>query len=271
MPIDQRFDLRRTSFGTMHSIKLSHEIQLPSQRFPHLPQTPPKKTFNFTVMMLIASLTIVAFHQMAYITTLPVYILDVPHRSGLDLVGGLGMDLHDVGIYLAVNGFIALFIQVFVFPIFLDKVGVWKSFISMLIIYPITYIFIPFVSAGPKWMESPGIYLSLILQAFFSIISFPAALILLKNATPSPLVLGRVNGAAMSACCLARTVSPPLLGVIYSFCGSAVSWWTLTGIAVVGGLQLFWVPKEPIDGVEVENVLKIAVGHDAHDDTISEY
>lgn len=271
MPTEQRFDLRRTSFGTMHSIRLHNEVQLPSQRIPIVPQTPPRQTFNYTVMMMIASLTIVAFHQMAYITTLPVFILDDSKTSGLDLEGGLGMEIPDVGIFLAVNGIIALFIQAVIFPIFVDAVGVWKSFTSMLILYPITYVFIPFVTAGPKWMEAPGIYLSLILQAFFGIISFPAALILLKNATPSPLVLGRVNGAAMSACCLARTISPPLLGVIYSIGGSAAAWWALMVVAIIGALQLIWVPNEHVEAVTIENGLMIVAGREDNDDAMSQY
>lgn len=261
--IDQRFDIRRDSFGTMHSIKMSHHEILPAPITRPEPNRP-KKTFNTTVVMLTLALTIIAFHQMAYITNLPVYLLDESASDGIDFIGGLGLDLHDVGTFLAVNGLIALFTQGVIFPYFVEKVGVWNTFVSMIVLYPTTYLIVPFISALPENLVSPGVYLSLFLQGLFGILVFPCALILLKNATPSPLVLGRVNGAAMSACCLARTISSPLVGVVYSAGGSAAAWFFLAVCAVVGALQLFWVPKDHMDGVIVENFVQDTVSEIMH-------
>lgn len=261
--IDQRFDIRRDSFGTMHSIKIAHHEVLPAPITRPSP-TGPKRTFNATVVMLTLALTIIAFHQMAYITNLPVYLLDKSAKDGIDFIGGLGLDLHDVGTFLAVNGLIALFTQGVIFPFFVEKVGVWNTFVSMIILYPTTYLIVPFISAFPEKLVSPGVYLSLFLQGFYGILVFPCALILLKNATPSPLVLGRVNGAAMSACCLARTISSPLVGVVYAAGGSAAAWFFLAGCAFVGIFQLIWVPKEHVDKVKVENVVKDAVHEVVH-------
>lgn len=257
--VDQRFDIRRESFGTMHSIRIQPHRVLPTRN-----QAPaaPRKTFNRTVLMIIVSMAIFAFHQMAYISVLPVYILDPPQSKGLDFSGGLGMTLHDVGAFLAINGFITLFVQGFIFPIFVEHVGVWNSFIWMIMLYPITYIMVPFVSALPTEFESYGLYLSLLFQAFFGIIVFPCALILMKNATPSPLVLGRVNGMAMSACCLARTISSPLVGLTYSLGGSSAAWFGLAAMSVIGIIQLYFVPKEDVGPVEIENGLKKALHHD---------
>ncbi|KAF2125379.1 MFS general substrate transporter [Dothidotthia symphoricarpi CBS 119687] len=262
LPYAQNFDIRRASFGTMHSIRVAPHNVLPMRQ----PPTQPRKTMNRTVVMIIVAMAIFAFHQMAFITTLPVYILDEPTSRGLDFKGGLGLTLHDVGAFLAINGFISLFVQGFVFPIFVEHVGVWKSFVWMIILYPTTYVIIPFISALPTEFETFGVYFSLILQAFYGIIVFPCALILMKNATPSPLVLGRVNGLAMSACCLARTFSSPLVGLIYSLGGSAAAWFGLTIIAVIGVVQLIWVPKEDVGPVEIENVLKKVIHHEDDDD-----
>jgi len=267
MPFDQRFDIRRESFGTMHSIRIQPHRVLPTR---NQPAAPPRKTFNRTVVMIILAMALFAFHQMAYISILPVYIMDKPRHSGLDFQGGLGMSLHDVGAFLAINGFITLFVQGFVFPIFVEHVGVWKSFIWMIILYPITYIMVPFVSALPTEFESYGLYLSLVFQAFFGIIVFPCALILMKNATPSPLVLGRVNGLAMSACCLARTISSPLVGVFYSLGGSSAAWFGLAAVSIIGMIQLFWVPKEDVGPVEIENGLKKALHHDDDDNAVDD-
>lgn len=265
--IDQRFDIRRESFGTMHSIRIQPHRVLPTRG---QPPAPPRKTFNKTVVMIILSMALFAFHQMAYLSILPVYIVDDTKSKGLDFQGGLGMDVHAVGIFLAINGFITLFVQGFVFPIFVEHVGVWNSFVWMIILYPITYIMVPFVSVLPTEFESYGLYLSLLFQAFFSIIVFPCALILMKNATPSPLVLGRVNGMAMSACCLARTISSPLVGLIYSLGGSAAAWWGLAIVSIIGIIQLYWVPKEYVGPVEIENGLKRALHHDEDDNAVDD-
>ncbi|KAJ4988573.1 major facilitator superfamily transporter [Stagonosporopsis vannaccii] len=266
-PFDQRFDIRRSSFGTMHSIRVTPHTVLPTRG----PPPKPRATFNKTVVMMIVAMSIFAFHQMAFISILPVYILDEPVTRGIDFRGGLGMSLHDVGTFLAINGFIALFVQGFVFPIFVEHVGVWKSFFYMILFYPICYVIIPFISALPDEFISPGVYFTLLLQAFFGIVVFPCSLILMKNAVPSPLVLGRVNGLAMSACCLARTIACPLVGAIYSIGGSATAWFGLTLMAVFGVIQLIWVPKEDVGPVEIDNGLKKVVHRDdEHEDAIDD-
>ncbi|KAF1834001.1 MFS general substrate transporter [Decorospora gaudefroyi] len=266
MPFDQRFDIRRSSFGTMHSIKIQQDV-LPMRA---QPAAKPRKTFNRTVVMVILAMALFAFHQMAFISILPVYLLDEPASTGLDFKGGLNMDLHNVGAFLVINGFITLFVQGFIFPIFVEWAGVWNSFMWMIILYPTTYFIVPFISALPREFETPGVYVSLLLQAFYGIIVFPCALILMKNAIPSPLVLGRVNGVAMSACCLARTLSSPLIGLIYSLGGSAAAWFGLTAVAVIGVIQLFWVPKEEVGAVQIDNGLKKVMHHDMDEDAVDD-
>jgi hypothetical protein len=278
LPIEQRFDLRRTSFGTMHSIRLPHHANsprvLPAHRAPP-PTRPPQKTFNYTVVMLTIALLIISYHQMAFISAVPVYMLDTPQTpfGTVDLQGGLGFSLHDVGGYLAVNGFIALTVQALIFPVFVENVGVWHSFVVMIVLYPTVYIVMPFISLLPEYLVGMGIYGAFILQALYGIIVFPCALILLKNATPSPLVLGRVNGLCMSACCLARTVASPLVGLVYGVGGSAVAWWSLAVVAAAGAVQIFWVPRGDVDeaGLEVRSVIGgSVVGDDWHEQAIWE-
>ncbi|KAF7553510.1 hypothetical protein G7046_g7086 [Stylonectria norvegica] len=241
LPIEHDFiDLRRSSFGTMHSIKVDESLPLatPEPRFQG-------KTFNFSVIMLILSLLIFSYHQMAAGTLLPTHLLDEPAgpRGQLDLRGGLGYTVHDVGVYLAVNGVLGLFIQGVIFPAFIARCGLWPSFVWMIVLYPIAYTPMPFLSALPRALTSFGIYLSLFLQSVFGMTVAPVTLILLKNATPSSQVLGRVNGLAMSGACLARTVAPPLIGVVYGLAGSAAAWASCAGVALLGVLQLLWIPR----------------------------
>lgn len=285
---DQRFDLRHNSFGTMHSIQVRPNLQDLQQDIPQAtgPVESQEKAFNFAVIMLILALVIAAFHQMAFGAILPIYLLDSPSYNStiarspqLDLSGGMGFSLHDVGGFLAVNGFIALFIQGVIFPFFVEGTGVWLSFLIPTILYPLCYVLMPFLSLlrpvgqtgeGPDSVTlSVGIYVTLFLQNFFGIILTPCALILLKNACPSPLVLGRVNGLAMSAVCIARTISSPLVGVFYDVGGSATAWGGCAVVAILGAIQLWWVPKNKVVGsgpeaVEV-HVESAFVGHHEHD------
>jgi len=217
--------------------------------------------------MLTIALVLAAYHQMAFGSTLPVHLLDKPSTSPrrLDLRGGLGYTVHDVGTYMAVNGVIALCIQGFIFPPFVERVGVWHSFVSMIVLYPISYVVMPFLSVLPKPVLPAGIYATLILQNFFGIIMMPCGLILLKNAAQSPKVLGRVNGMAMSGTCLARTVASPLVGLIYSRGGSAAAWFSCAGVALLAIVQMFWVPREhvhDVDGVHVEGTFGGRSGDD---------
>ncbi|KAM0329199.1 hypothetical protein ACHAQA_004498 [Verticillium albo-atrum] len=254
-PGGQTFDLRRGSFGTMHSIEVPRERDAqPANAQPQEPELSyDGPVWTRPITMLIVSLVLISYHQMAAGALLPIHLLAKPTKphGQLDLIGGFGYSLPDVGVYLMVNGFLSLAVQAFIFPLFVSKVGVWRSFIIVVILYPIAYLFMPFLSAVPH-LTSAGIISSLLLQAFFGIISVPAALILLKDATPSPLVLGRVNGLAMSACCAARTVSPPMVGLLYSTGGSAVAWFSCAVVGVFGALQLFWIPQTSIPRVSIE-------------------
>ncbi|KAK7961617.1 major facilitator superfamily transporter [Apiospora aurea] len=292
VPVQPNFDLRRSSFGTVHAIRVGHgttttaatdamaEVReqhaaaaaaAAAGQYDHSETTTTSgtatpttsssssnkkkgrggpKAFNFTIIMLTVALVLVSYHQMAFVTLLPTHLLDDPtpgYAGGgrLDLHGGLGYTVHDVGVYLSVNGVLGLLIQGLVFPPFVDRVGVWRSFVSMVVLYPLAYLAMPFVSvfASGSAQQSALIYFALVLQSLFGIIVIPCALILLKDATPSPRVLGRVNGLAMSGCCLARTVSPPLVGVIYAAGGSAAAWFSCGGFALLGILQLAWVPR----------------------------
>ncbi|SPJ74544.1 related to E.coli tetracycline resistance protein TCR1 [Fusarium torulosum] len=261
MAVEHDFiDLRRSSFGTVHSILLPDDLLTPpNEEQEDQGSESGEKTFNWTVMMLIVALLIFSYHQMAASSLLATYLLDEPYdtRGHLDWTGGLGYTVHDVGVYLAVNGVLGLFIQAVIFPIFVARVGVWHSFLSMIILYPVSYMLMPFLSAFAEPWISVGIYVSLLMQSFCGLIVAPVTLILIKDATPSSRVLGRVNGLAMSGACLARTAAPPLVGVFYALAGSATAWASCVAVALIGAFQLIWVPRQSItrDDIVVDNAL----------------
>jgi hypothetical protein len=73
-------------------------------------------------------------------------------------------------------------------------------------------------------------------------------LILIKEATPSPCVLGKINGLAASAGAACRTVAPPVAGYLYTL-GSrmeftGLAWYGSTLVAGVGAIQCFSVKRQ---------------------------
>ncbi|KAJ9603684.1 hypothetical protein H2200_011870 [Cladophialophora chaetospira] len=262
MPLDPAFDLRRGSLSSIGSFPLRHKPSLLAR--PPLPRidtgipvdsaiddddmdetTKPEsfKVFNKGVIMWTIALVFQSYHSMGFYSLLPVYLLDDARRGPrqLDLTGGLGMTLHEVGVYLAIGSVMSLFFQGVIFTIFVAKLGVWKSVLSVTVLSPVIYILVPFLSLLGN--PGAGVYGILALSSFANVIAFPAFLILLKNATPSPLVLGQVNGLAMSACSAARTVAPPLIGIFYSSLGSSGAWWSNAFFATIGIVQFLFAPR----------------------------
>ncbi|OAP58534.1 hypothetical protein AYL99_07624 [Fonsecaea erecta] len=247
--IDPAFDLRRpsvASIGSLQSlVKVGPQVEAVFEDEDDEQTIKPDqiKAFTKPVIMWTVALVVMSYHSMAFGSVLPIYLLDDPQRPPreLDLKGGLGMTLHEVGTYLAASSIMSLFFQAVVFPIFVAKLGVWKAVLSVTLLSPFIHTVVPFVSLLPK--PGAGIYAVLAVQSFTGVISFPTFLILLKNATPSPLVLGKVNGLAMSACSAARTVGPPLVGIFYSSLGSAGAWWSCAVVAIIGVVQFYFSPR----------------------------
>jgi hypothetical protein len=213
-------------------------------------EAPPKHEYSRAMILLIVQLFLMSYHQMGFSSLTPVFLLDTPSdnaasESSPDLRGGLGYTIRDVGGFMSVNGFAALFIQGVVFAPFVGKVGVWKSVVWMTALSPLVYVVVPFLTAIPHPQAPIGIYAVLILQNFALIIIYPCLLITLKNATPSLSMLGQVNGLAMAGCSGARTVAPPVAGFVYSKAGSAAAWWSVGVVAILAGVLLCFMKPPP--------------------------
>lgn len=258
-PTDPAFDLRRSSFASIGSfkplMKLGSRVEAvieddddhDDDEEPGFKSSEPIKAFNKGVIMWTVAIVLMCYHTMAFGSLLPVYLLDDPRQppGRLDLQGGLGMTLPQVGTYLAVTSVMSLFSQGVIFPVFVSKLGVWKAAVSMTLICPLIHIAMPFVTLLPD--PGVGVYVVLALQSLAAVITYPTLLILLKNATESPLVLGKVNGLAMSACSAARTVGPPLVGIIYSALGSAAAWFSCGIVAIACIVEIYFTPRPTED------------------------
>jgi MFS family permease len=170
--------------------------------------------------------------------------------------GGLGLSVRAVGLIMAVNGAIALFVQAVVFPIAAERIGVFRLYIAVTVLQPLAYLVMPLLQDVPKSMLYPAIYACLTLRNVVSIILYPLLLILIKQATPCNNALGLVNGLAASAGAACRMIAPPIAGYLYTL-GSrmectALAWWGSVAVAAVGSLQCFSVSRPRSVGRETD-------------------
>jgi MFS family permease len=228
--------------------------------------------FTTQVSMLIIAMGIFCYHAMTYDHLLPIFLQQTKtgEISGLatpsltvasssstttslfHMPGGLGLSRHRTGMVLFTDGFIALFIQGIVFPLVVSWLGVWATFFVVTILQPIAYFIVPFTNLLPEAWVYPGLFTCLIIRNLLSIIAYPIILILLKQASPDPLTMGRINGVAAAVGAACRTVAPPFAGMLYGI-GTAyeftgLAWWGSALVGVFGALQLYYVRREKVTG-----------------------
>lgn len=245
-------DLRSETYG---AININDE----SEQMVNREKAKPASIWSKRVIHLIIALSIFTYHSMTYDHLMPIFFEDERaaspiHTSQLGSVplfyspGGLGLSVRSVGMIMAVNGVIALFVQAVIFPIAAERVGVFKLFLIVTVLHPIAYALVPFLLLVPQSLVYPAIYFCLAVRNILSITLYPLLLILIKEATPTPSALGTINGLAASASAACRMVAPPVAGFLYTF-GSkidctALAWYGSALTAIVGAVQCFYVPRE---------------------------
>ncbi|KAF3766772.1 MFS general substrate transporter [Cryphonectria parasitica EP155] len=267
-------DIRAPAYGTFRSqnteaANVSEEPEKPI-------------TYNIfsdkRIMALVISLSIYAYHAMCYDHLLPIFLEDERVSlselgSRLDFLyfpGGLGLSMNAVGVIMAFNGVIALFIQAIIFPIAAEKIGVFRLFVIVTVLHPIACLLMPFLIWVPESLLYPTLYVFLAVRDIFSIIVYPLLLILLKEATPSSGMLGKVNGFAASAGAACRMIAPPVAGFLYTV-GSrvdctALAWWGSALVAVVGSIQCFSVERTKAGKIQQHTVTVTALGVDEEEE-----
>lgn len=246
-------DLRRLSnMTTASSVKpmlSAHEGSGSAIEDSMVEDAPAPPKWNRSMILFIVQLIMMSYHSMAFGSLMPVYLLDEPtpglSDTALDLRGGLGYKLRDVGAFMSINGFVAIIVQGVIFAPVVERLGVWKTFVLLTTLAPLAYLVPPFITMIPHAQAPIGIYANLIIQNFLLIIIYPCLLILLKDATPTMAMLGQVNGIAMASCSGARTIAPPLSGYIYGAAGSAAGWWSIAAAAVVAGVLILFMQRPP--------------------------
>ncbi|KAL0265187.1 hypothetical protein SLS55_001152 [Diplodia seriata] len=257
-------NLATESYGTFDSVDVQREETWTIRADGTDVSSASTSVFTKNIMMLVVALGIFTYHSMTYDVLLPIFLQD--HRAHhikdltLPLAGGLGMTIQQVGLILSVNGIIALVIQAVVFPLMAAWMGVWRLFVVVTVGHPIAYFIVPYLVILPEDVLYPAIYGCLTIRNFFSILAYPLLLILIKEASPSPSTLGKINGLAASTGAACRTLASPIAGLLYgagahdSF--TALPWWVSALIALVAAAQIPFIKRENKRETHVNPVAK---------------
>ncbi|CAG8376275.1 unnamed protein product [Penicillium salamii] len=275
-------DLRAESYGTFNQVHLHHDEHWNVQAdgsSPSWKTLPKPKAFTWRIIMLVLALTIFTYHSMTYDHLLPIFLQDKTgtgsHTSIFDIPGGVGLSTRAVGFIMSTDGIIAIVIQSVIFPALAHYLGIWRLFVIVTILHPIAYFMVPFLAFLPNQFLYGGIYTCLITRNILSIIDYPVLLILIKQASPSDSVMGKINGLAASAGAVSRTLAPPIAGFLYST-GSKVgctglAWWGSTLVALIGALQLWFIQQNYHSSATIQPATPfdyVAVPEQPHSDVV---
>ncbi|KAK5169617.1 uncharacterized protein LTR77_005594 [Saxophila tyrrhenica] len=262
-------NLTQESYGTFNAVSedaIEEEWDLKpdgTSRTPSMDEGTQQKWLTKRVIMLTIALGIFTYHSMTYDHLLPIFCQDdrataggeemmsmlaasTANRNG-SLAGGLGFSIKDVGFIMTINGAIALFVQGVIFPVMASLLGVWKTFLVVSILHPIAYFIVPFLTLLPPNLVLPGLYACLAVRNCLSILAYPVLLILIKEASPGPSSLGKINGLAASTGAACRTIASPVAGMLYGIgiqIGfTAIAWWGSALVAAIGAIQALTIAR----------------------------
>lgn len=251
-------DLRAESYGTFNQVSMHEDEhwEIQADGTSSIRKEPRKpNAFTWRVTMLVIALAIFTYHSMTYDHLFPIFLQDentsghsAGHHAFPDIPGGVGLSTQTVGMVMSTDGIIALVIQSLIFPALASWLGVWRLFVVVTVLHPIAYFIVPFIALLPQHLVFIGIFACLIVRNILSIIDYPVLLILIKQASPSDSVLGKINGLAASAGAASRTIAPPIAGFLYSAGAAmgctALAWWGSSFVALLGAAQLWFMQRK---------------------------
>ncbi|KAL2022193.1 hypothetical protein VTK56DRAFT_6022 [Thermocarpiscus australiensis] len=212
------------------------------------------RAFTFQAILQILAVSLLAFHKVAFETLMGTFLALEPAASdkpangptprGVSFPhsrGGFGFDTRVIGIIFLTEAIFRAAIQPTVIPWFIQKLGVLRAFRWVLGLYPAMYIFTPFLPKIPEPFQFVFLLPDLWIRVAFSSMGYICSAVLITNTSPSRQALARINGAAASLGCLARSVGPLLSGKLFAASLQSgylqIPFWTLGAVALVGAVE----------------------------------
>ncbi|KAL1960813.1 hypothetical protein VTO42DRAFT_5796 [Malbranchea cinnamomea] len=208
--------------------------------------------FTPNVIFIIVGYGILAYHSVSFDQLMPIFlstpISDEKPSLPFKFVGGLGLPTKTIGLMMAVQGVYSMVAQLWLFPFVVRRFGTLRAYSFVLSVWPLLYLFVPFLILLPSVLQSAAVYASLICKITVHVIAFPASAMLLANAAPSTTVLGSINGVAASTASLSRAFGPTITGFLHSkgleWGYSGLSWWACGIVCMIGAVESFWIEEE---------------------------
>ncbi|KAK3376112.1 major facilitator superfamily domain-containing protein [Lasiosphaeria ovina] len=236
-------------------------------------KTPSAQTFTRQIILQVLSLSLLAFHKVSSDSITGTFLALEPsptgdyqqqgnsttpsatvyHRS-LSLPqakGGFGFNTQTIGAMFLSEAVVRVVVQATLVPLLVSRLGALRAFRLVLVIYPAAYLLTPFL---PGMRVRPplrlaALLLDLWLKVALSSTGYVCSAILVTNTAPADGTLARINGAAASLSCLARSVGPLLTGKLFAFglrLGHLeVAFWTLGAVALLGAIESLFLADCP--------------------------
>lgn len=197
------------------------------------------------VIVTLSTYVLLMFHAPTFMYLVPLF-LSTPRieesqpRTWLRFNGGLELPISTIGFIGSSLGVFGVCLQLLVYPQLAAYVGNARLHRRLLIVFPVCYFLIPYLSflpSKPQYFSVIGTLplaaLGVIGRAFCN----PPLVVLLTNASPNKLLMGTVHGLAHSITSIARMLGPFLVGNLYSLGIKwdmiELAWWFMAAIAIL--------------------------------------
>ncbi|KAF9262151.1 MFS general substrate transporter [Marasmius fiardii PR-910] len=142
--------------------------------------------------------------------------------------GGLGFSASQIGFSLATAGSTSALIQLFFMPSILRRYKLVNIYNVCIAFWPIVFAILPTLNLIARHGSNPGeldarstslLWLGIVITLALSRIgclAYSVNMILVKEAAPDPLALATLNGLVQCFMCLARAISPAVVGAVFS-------------------------------------------------------
>ncbi|KAL0578152.1 hypothetical protein V5O48_003857 [Marasmius crinis-equi] len=142
--------------------------------------------------------------------------------------GGLGFSASQIGFSLAAAGTVSALIQLLFMPTILRRYKLASIYNVCIAFWPVVFALIPVLNVIARYGDAGdgldvqttsvlwvGILFILALSRV-GCVAYSVNMILVKEAAPNPMVLASLNGLIQCVMCLARAISPAIVGAIFS-------------------------------------------------------
>lgn len=206
------------------------------------------------VMASLLAFALLSFHNATFLHTFTVFLSmpaimhQMPHLYQFE--GGLGLATPAIGLFLATIGIAGILLQLFIYPKIHQRLGALGVFRLASAIFPISYVFAPYLALLAdhhfvKWIAMAAILWTQVLARTMAI---PSSVILLTEAAPHRNVLGTVHGAGNTLSALGSALGPAIAGLLMAksleLKAIGLMWWAwLLPISITSLLWSFMLKK----------------------------